>query len=215
MKAKVPRPRLNFGTFLSITQYLRMLEKGRSALRAEVRMFEATDNHLDPATREASAQIAPDYWRRQAEVSQATIARLSTRIRQRDHRIELLEMAITRTVVMNQVWAAHLERKLDRLPTRVITVQPQQFHVASERGRGVMVNLPHMTRTLEAIFEVMHEHWVEWDPERPPKSSTIARAIDEKLGLKGQTNGEASRSAQTFAAALRPDAINEVDGRHR
>ena len=58
----------------------------------------------------------------------------------------------------------------------------------------------------------MREHWSEWDPERPPKSSTVARAIDEKLGLKGQANGEASRSAQTFAAALRPDS-RQRDGR--
>ena len=43
-----------------------------------------------------------------------------------------------------------------------------------------------MTRTLAVLFDVMCEYWSEWDPERPPKSSTVARAIDEKLGLKGQ-----------------------------
>jgi len=82
-------------------------------------------------------------------------------------------------------------------------------------GSGVIVHLPHLTRTLEALFDVMREHWSEWDPERLPKSSTVARAIDQRLGLKGQVNGEASRSAQTFAAALRPDSVNETDGRHR
>ena len=79
----------------------------------------------------------------------------------------------------------------------------------------MIVRLPHLTRTLEVLFDVMREHWSEWEPERPPKSSTVARAIDGKLGLKGQANGDASRSAQTFAAALRPDSVNETDGRHR
>jgi hypothetical protein len=79
----------------------------------------------------------------------------------------------------------------------------------------VTVRLPHLTRTLSQLFDVMWEQWAQWDTVRPPKSSTVARAIDAKLGLKGQATGEASRSAQTFAAALRPDAVNEADGRHR
>ncbi|AIO36820.1 hypothetical protein DM39_4222 [Burkholderia cenocepacia] len=80
--------------------------------------------------------------------------------------------------------------------------------------KGVIVRLPHLTQTLSQLFDVMWEHWAEWDPERPPKSSTVARAIDARLGLKGQATGEASRSAQTFAAALRPDSVSETDGRH-
>ncbi|TCG01470.1 hypothetical protein BZM27_54425, partial [Paraburkholderia steynii] len=63
-----------------------------------------------------------------------------------------------------------------------------------------------------ALFEVMQEYWSEWEPDRPPKSP-VARALDDRLGLKGQANGEASRSSQTFAAALRPDSVNESDGR--
>ncbi|MFM0229703.1 hypothetical protein [Paraburkholderia sediminicola] len=178
-------------------------------------MRESTDDLSDPTRHDDAVQFNLEYWRQQAEVSRAAMARLAARLRGRDRRIELLELAIARTVVMHHVWARHLERKLERSPVPAPTAQPQRSPAESEQENGAIVRLPHLTRTLEALFDVMHEHWSEWDPERPPKSSTVARAIDERLGLKGQANGEASRSAQTFAAALRPDSVNETDGRHR
>ncbi|WP_213762402.1 hypothetical protein [Caballeronia sp. dw_19] len=178
-------------------------------------MPESTDNHSDSARQEDTVQFSLEYWRQQAEASRAAIARLAARLRGRDRRIELLELAIARTVVMHHVWAGHLERKLERSPVPAPNTQPGQSRAEPELQNGVIVRLPHLTGTLEALFDVMREHWSQWDPERPPKSSTVARAIDEKLGLKGQANGEASRSAQTFAAALRPDSVNEKDGRHR
>lgn len=178
-------------------------------------MCKSTDDHPDSTRQDDAVQFNLEYWRQQAEVSRDAIARLAARLRGRDRRIELLELAIARTVVMHHVWAGHLERKLERLPEPVPTAQPRQSPARSGQESSVTVRLPHLTRTLEALFDVMREHWSEWDAERPPKSSTVARAIDEKLGLKGQANGEASRSAQTFAAALRPDSVNETDGRHR
>jgi hypothetical protein len=156
--------------------------------------------------------------------SKALVLRLTDRLRKRDRRIELLELAIARTVFMHHVWTTHLERKLERFSVsgaekRANAEGPARnfTHTATrpESADGVTVHLPHLTRTLEALFDVMREYWSDWDPERPPKSSTVARAIDEKLGLKPQANGEASRSAQTFAAALRPDSVSEADGRHR
>ncbi|WP_258187714.1 hypothetical protein [Trinickia symbiotica] len=166
-----------------------------------------------------------DDWRRQTEACRALIERLTERLRKRDRRIALLETALARTVLMHHVWTSHLERKLERssasgTPTEA-SVQglsggaSATASFADETAHGVVVHLPHLTRTLEALFDVMREHWSDWDPDHPPKSSTVARAIDEKLGLKAQANGEASRSAQTFAAALRPDSVNELDGRHR
>jgi hypothetical protein len=144
----------------------------------------------------------------------ALIARLTTRLRGRERRIARLELAISRTVVMHHVWASHLERRLERLPVTSTTAPDEAPAFEATHERGVTVRLPHLTRTLEALFEVMHEYWSEWEPDRPPKSSTVSRAIDERLGLKGQANGEASRSSQTLAAALRPDSVNESDGRH-
>jgi hypothetical protein len=178
-------------------------------------MIESTEGHPDTAQQEIPAQSSLEYWRRQAEVSHAAILRLAARLRGRDRRIELLELAIARTVVMHHVWAAHLERKLERSLISDITGSDLEFPATSEQKDGVIVCLPHLTRTLEILFDVMREHWSDWDPERPPKSATVARMIDEKLGLKGQANGEASRSSQTFAAALRPDSVKETDGCHR
>ncbi len=177
-------------------------------------MFEPTDGSPAQGPQDQGPTAELEYWQRHTEELQALIARLTARLRGRERRIARLELAISRTVVMHHVWASHLERRLERLPFTVTTVADETPAVAAVHGRGVTVRLPHLTRTLEALFEVMKEYWSEWEPDRPPKSSTVARALDEKLGLKGQANGEASRSAQTFAAALRPDSVNESDGRH-
>ncbi|KVW14650.1 hypothetical protein WK91_19845 [Burkholderia cepacia] len=177
-------------------------------------MFESTDGRPAQAPQDQTLTPELEHWQRRTEELQALIARLTTRLRGRDRRIARLELAISRTVVMHHVWASHLERRLERLPFTATTGADETPILEAAHERGVTVRLPHLTRTLVAIFEVMHEYWSEWEPERPPKSSTVARAIDEKLGLKGQANGEASRSSQTFAAALRPDSVNESDGRH-
>ncbi|MFL9989331.1 hypothetical protein [Paraburkholderia sediminicola] len=178
-------------------------------------MFESTDDHPEPTSQETVARSDVEYWRQCAEESQAAAARLTARLRGRDQRIQLLELAIARTVVMHHVWASHLERRFERSSLPGGNVQSGKSFTARENEGGAVVHLPHVTHTLHVLFDVMREYWSEWDPERPPKSSAVARAIDEKLGLKGQANGEASRSAQTFAAALRPDSVNESDGRHR
>lgn len=187
-------------------------------------MSEPTDDFPERTSREADAPLEAEQWRKRTEQYRALNAKLLARLRGRDRRIERLELAIARTVVMHHVWSSHLERKLERSP---LTGAGDQRHVGDQRhgsdrataagqhAGGVTVHLPHLTRTLQALFDVMHEHWSERNPERTPKSSTVARAIDEKLGLKPQANGEASRSAQTFAAALRPDSVIESDGRHR
>ncbi|MEX3960286.1 hypothetical protein [Trinickia sp. EG282A] len=187
-------------------------------------MSESTDDRPAPSLYEANEQHCTSHSPRQTEEVKALIMRLNERLRKRDRRIKLLELALARTVLMHQVWASHLERKLDRSFLSDAGTQPKvdgrrsdSTHACADEhpAGGVVVHLPHLTRTLEALFDVMREHWTEWDPERPPKSSTVARAIDDKLGLKGQANGEASRSAQTFAAAIRPDFASESDGRHR
>lgn len=158
-----------------------------------------------------------DYWRTRCSDAEANVSRLSARLRGRDQRILLLERALARTVALHQALEDDLEQRLEQSSDRVTSGQEVGLNgkVASHRSReGITVHLPHLTRTLSLLFDVMREQWTHWDPERPPKSSTVARAIDAKLGLKGQSTGEASRSAQTFAAALRPDSISDVDGRH-
>lgn len=181
-------------------------------------MSDSTDDSSHSTTRDADGQFNLEYWRQQSQESKALITRLRARLRGRDRRIERLELAIARTAVMHHVWASRLERRLEQSSAAGVEGQTHISHSISAQVEGagdVIVHLPHLTRTLEALFEVMREFWSEWDSNRPPKSSTVARAIDEKLGLKAQANGEASRSAQTFAAALRPDLVSESDGRHR
>ena len=177
-----------------------------------------TDQRETPGPQPTAASSDEECLRRSEEDRRADVRRLTARLKGRDLQIVVLERVLVRTVVMHQVWAAHLERRLERRSSSVAAMQPDNpvTQKENEKGEnGLTVHLPHMTHTLGVLFDVMWTYWSAWDPERPPKSSMVARAIDEKLGLKGQTNGEASRSAQTFAAALRPDSVNQADGRHR
>ena len=178
-------------------------------------MFESTDSPAEHREQGPASAFDAKYWRQCAEASQASVQRLMVRLRGREKRIQILEQALARTAVMHHLWALHLERRLDR-STAISPVGKRDDASVSSRseGDGVIVKLPHMNAALASLFEVMWSHWSHWDPEHPPKSSVVARAIDERLGWKCQANGEASRSAQTIAAAMRPDSVNDTDGRH-
>lgn len=179
-------------------------------------MCQSDIGHTD-LPEEASASESAEYWRARFENADAHVSRLSARLRGRDQRLLLLERALARTVALHHSLEDSLEQRLEQCLGQIAQeTEPTRGGAEADTpaGAGVVVRLPHLSRTLEILFDVMREYWTEWDPERPPKSSTVARAIDIKLGLKGQPSGEASRSAQTFAAALRPDSLNEADGRH-
>jgi hypothetical protein len=178
-------------------------------------MSESTDSPAEHREQRTDSSFDAEYWRQCAEASQASVQRLMVRLKGREKHIQILERALARTAVMHHLWALHLERRLDRTTAiSPIGKRGDASETARSEEDGVIVKLPHMNATLASLFEVMWSHWSYWDSERPPKSSVVARAIDERLGWKCQANGEASRSAQTFAAALRPDSINETDGRH-
>src|SRR4051794_23962027 len=87
-------------------------------------MSESTDDRPEPVTHKANTQLSLEYWRQRSEESRAHIARLTARLRGRDRRIERLELAIARTVVMHHVWASRLERKLERSPDTSVHDQP-------------------------------------------------------------------------------------------
>ncbi|MBN7129799.1 hypothetical protein [Burkholderia multivorans] len=179
-------------------------------------MCQSDDGHSDATDSEVACESA-DYWQTRFKDAEVTVSRLSARLRGRDQRILLLERALARTVALHHALEDSLEQRLERCSMQIQRGREPDMtsHTPTDPPeRGVIVRLPHLTRTLSQLFDVMWAHWAEWDPERPPKSSTVARAIDARLGLKGQANGEASRSAQTFAAALRPDSVNDTDGRH-
>ena len=68
-------------------------------------MCESTNDNQDPAFHETDAQHELENSRRRAEESRALIGRLTTRLRARDRRIQLLELAIARSAVMHHVWS--------------------------------------------------------------------------------------------------------------
>lgn len=180
-------------------------------------MCQSNHECVDAAEYETGTESV-EHWIARCSAAEATVTRLAARLRGRDQRILLLERALARTVALHQTLEDSLEQRLEQCMGSFDSARPSEPSRGTTSGElngGVTVHLPHLTRTLSLLFDVMREQWTKWDPERPPKSSTVARAIDAKLGLKGQSTGEASRSAQTFAAALRPDSLNDADGRHR
>lgn len=80
---------------------------------------------------------------------------------------------------------------------------------------GITMTLPHTTRTLEGIFEILRKYWTNYDPENPPKQTTIAEAIDKKLGWTPKSDGTPSRGAETLAVAIRPDPLADADIRRK
>lgn len=75
--------------------------------------------------------------------------------------------------------------------------------------------LPHMTKKLEALFEIMRQHWTDYDPNRLSKQNLIASEIDAAFGWQPSKSGEPSRNAQTLAAMIRPDGLSEADQRNK
>lgn len=69
------------------------------------------------------------------------------------------------------------------------------------------VTLPHMTKDLEKVFQIMRDQWSNIDPDRLPKQTNIARDIDEALGWKADRYGTPSRNARAIAALIKPDDV--------
>jgi hypothetical protein len=80
---------------------------------------------------------------------------------------------------------------------------------------GVTIPLPHTTKDLDAIFQVMREFWGTYDPKNPPKQTAIASALDKALGWKPDREDRPSRNGQAVASLLRPDELKDADSRTR
>lgn len=78
---------------------------------------------------------------------------------------------------------------------------------------GVTVVLPHTTKALDKVFEVMRAFWTTYDPRNPPKQIVIAKEIDRAMDWAPQSDDKPSRNAEIFAAAIRPDPLAEADNR--
>lgn len=76
-----------------------------------------------------------------------------------------------------------------------------------EMPGSVTVQLPYITKGLEAIFRVMRDNWARYDPKNPPKQTNIALEIDDLLGWEHATDGGPSRNAKAIATLIQPDEV--------
>jgi hypothetical protein len=148
------------------------------------------------------------------------VLRLTERLAGKDHHIVILEQTADGLQQLThelRVSNARLENENDALRARIAELESEgrTCGCSQDAGGGVVVILPHMTPTFEIVFDVYREFWPPRDPRRPPKSTNVAHAIDARLGWKSHRNGSPSRSAQAFAAAMRPDELAATDGRNQ
>ncbi|SAL44527.1 hypothetical protein AWB64_04724 [Caballeronia sordidicola] len=161
-----------------------------------------------------SANAAPDQRLQWAETE---VRRLTKCMEMKDQQICELRKALAHSATVHYSLENRLQCELDSLRI-MMPVNELQVHVgksASDRlDESLVVKLPYVTLILSVLFDAMCTFWANCDHDHPPKSATVAHAIDERLGLSSQQNGEASRSGQAYASAIRPDWVKEADNRH-
>ncbi|WP_321855988.1 hypothetical protein [Paraburkholderia tropica] len=173
-----------------------------------------TATEMDSVSPMASANAALDRRLRRAE---AEVRRLTRCIEMKDRQLCELRKALAHSATVHYSFEDRLQRELDSLRI-MMPVDACEEHWSPRTSNrpdvGIVVKLPYVTSTLSVLFDAMCTFWAECDQDHPPKSATVAHAIDERLGLSSQQNGEASRSGQAYASAIRPDWVKEGDNRH-
>ncbi|PYE21225.1 hypothetical protein [Paraburkholderia silvatlantica] len=161
-----------------------------------------------------SDSAAPDQ---RLQLAEAEVCRLTRCVEMKDRQLCELRKALAHSATVHYSFESRLQRELDalRVMMPVNGFGERSDRPAGERTEWVVVKLPYMTSILSVLFDAMCTFWTDCDLHRLPKSATVARAIDERLGLSAQQNGEASRSGQAYASAIRPDWVKEADNRHR
>ena len=120
-------------------------------------MCQSDNGDLDTAENEVIAESV-DYWRTRLRDAESAISRLSSRLRGRDQRILQLERALARTVALHHALEDSLEQRLEQCSEQGERVgEPDRSgQVSPDRTRnGVIMRLPHLTRTLSLIVDVM------------------------------------------------------------
>ena len=161
-----------------------------------------------------SVNAAPDQRLQRAE---AEVRRLTRCMEMKDRQLCELRKALAHSATVHYSFENRLQRELDslRIMMPVNEFQEHRGKSASDRPEeGIVVKLPYVTLILSVLFDAMCTFWADCDGDHPPKSATVAHAIDERLGLSSQRNGDASRSGQAYASAVRPDWAKEADNRH-
>ncbi|EDT02847.1 conserved hypothetical protein [Burkholderia ambifaria IOP40-10] len=148
--------------------------------------------------------------------AEAEIRRLTKCLQLKDRKLCELRCVLVNSATAHYCIEARLQRELDALR---INMPADEADVLDRAGSdtpasGVVIQLPYTTAILSVLFDTMTAFWADCDRHRIPKSSVVARAIDARLGLRGQPNGDASRSSQAYASAIRPDWVKDTDMRH-
>ncbi|MGU7811613.1 hypothetical protein [Burkholderia sp. AW49-1] len=135
----------------------------------------------------------------------------------KDQKLGELGRVLANSAAAHYCVEERLQEELDALridmPADMMNVHDRQTGEDSADS-GVVVRLPYLTEILSVLFDAMHVFWADCDRCRLPKSSTVAHAIDERLGLRAQASGEGSRTGQAYASAIRPDWVKDADNRH-
>lgn len=155
---------------------------------------------------------------RRVDQAEAEVRRLTERVRGRERQLAETERALVRTVALHHAVETRQEEELESLRAMAPSwkkVCQGATDGRSEHSDGVTIHLPFITEILSGMFDVMQTFWSAYDENNPPKSSVVAHAIDERLNFRAQPNGEASRSGQTYASAIRPDWLKDADSRHQ
>jgi hypothetical protein len=173
-----------------------------------------TGTGMESAPLMLSETAAPDQRLQRAE---AEVRRLTRCMEMKERQLCELRKALAHSATVHYSFEDRLQRELDSLRI-MMPVNDCREHwgtPASERpDEGIIVKLPYVTSILSVLFDAMCTFWADRDHDHPPKSATVAHAIDEHLGLSSQQNGEASRSGQAYASAIRPDWVKGADNRH-
>ena len=97
-----------------------------------------------------------------------------------------------------------LQTPEERALAAISAVDPELTQGSTEiTSSGTPLNLPHLNEKLQALQEILWEHW-HYDPNDPPKQTDIQKAIDAKLGYNKGSEGDNSRNAVAIAALRKP-----------
>ncbi|MEX3634546.1 hypothetical protein AB3X90_09000 [Paraburkholderia sp. BR14427] len=175
-----------------------------------------SENPCQPAGArdDSTVALAPNSLQRRVDQAEADVRRLTEQLRGKERQLSDMGKALLRTVAVHHAIEERQEQELESLRAMAPSWRTLQCacEEQSEHSYGITVRLPFITEILSGMFDVMQIFWSDYDENNPPKSSVVARAIDERLNLKAQPDGEASRSAQTYASAIRPDWLKETAG---
>ncbi|WP_438391687.1 hypothetical protein [Caballeronia sp. DA-9] len=168
----------------------------------EEKEWQAHTTHGDGAT-----QTEGEDLRHRLELAEQQARRLAQRLHGSNRQVQLLEQGIALSVAIHGVWRANAESEMKELRREIAALRAHRSRrrPLSNPSGNVDVSLPYMTDPLSGVFDVMRDVSKHYDGRHPPKSTLIALAIDDRLGMRHQRNGDASRSAQAIASLIRPD----------